>query len=59
MSVERDSLERIRDEVVVCRLCPRLVEWREQVAREKVARFADQEYWGRPVPAGVIRTRPS
>jgi uracil-DNA glycosylase family 4 len=45
-----DSLERIRDEVVVCRRCPRLVEWREQVAREKVARFADQEYWGRPVP---------
>ena len=45
-----ESLERIRDEVVVCRLCPRLVEWREQVAREKVARFADQRYWGRPVP---------
>jgi uracil-DNA glycosylase family 4 len=46
----RDSLERIRDDVVVCRACPRLVEWREHVAREKVARFADQEYWGRPVP---------
>jgi uracil-DNA glycosylase family 4 len=45
-----ESLEQIRDEVVVCRLCPRLVEWREQVAREKVARFADQRYWGRPVP---------
>jgi uracil-DNA glycosylase len=45
-----ERLERIRDEVVVCRLCPRLVEWREQVAREKVARFADQRYWGRPVP---------
>ena len=45
-----DSLDRIRDEVVACRLCPRLVEWRERVAREKVARFADQEYWGRPVP---------
>jgi uracil-DNA glycosylase family 4 len=45
-----DSLERIRDEVVVCRSCPRLVGWRERVAREKVARFADQEYWGRPVP---------
>ena len=45
-----DSLDRIRDEVVVCRSCPRLVEWRERVAREKVARFADQEYWGRPVP---------
>jgi uracil-DNA glycosylase len=50
VSVEGDSLERIRDDVVICRLCPRLVEWREQVAREKVARFADQEYWGRPVP---------
>jgi uracil-DNA glycosylase len=45
-----DSLERIHDDVVVCRACPRLVEWRERVAREKVARFADQEYWGRPVP---------
>lgn len=45
-----DDLVRIRDEVVVCRLCPRLVGWREKVAREKVARFADQEYWGRPVP---------
>jgi uracil-DNA glycosylase len=50
VSAETDSLERIRDEVVDCRLCPRLVEWRERVAREKVARFADQEYWGRPVP---------
>jgi uracil-DNA glycosylase len=48
--VSGDSLDRIRDEVVVCRLCPRLVEWREKVAREKVARFAAQEYWGRPVP---------
>jgi uracil-DNA glycosylase family 4 len=45
-----ESLAGIRDDVVVCRACPRLVEWRERVAREKVARFADQEYWGRPVP---------
>ena len=44
------ELELISDEVVRCRVCPRLVAWREQVAREKVARFADQEYWGRPVP---------
>ncbi len=44
------ALELIRDEIVVCRACPRLVDWREQVALEKVARFADQEYWGRPVP---------
>ncbi|MFM9592239.1 uracil-DNA glycosylase [Streptomyces scabiei] len=33
-----------------CRACPRLVEWREEVARTKRAAFADQEYWGRPVP---------
>jgi uracil-DNA glycosylase len=45
-----DRLDRISDEIVVCRACPRLVEWREQVAIEKVARFADQQYWGRPVP---------
>lgn len=44
------DLERISDDVVACRACPRLVEWREKVAREKVARFADQEYWGLPVP---------
>ena len=45
-----DALGRIADEVVVCRACPRLVVWREQVAHEKVARFADETYWGRPVP---------
>ena len=33
-----------------CFRCPRLVAWREQVAREKRAAFADEEYWGRPVP---------
>jgi uracil-DNA glycosylase family 4 len=37
-------------EIIACRACPRLVEWRERVAKEKVARFADQDYWGRPVP---------
>ncbi len=36
--------------IVECRRCPRLVEWRERVAREKRAAFADQTYWGRPVP---------
>ncbi|HEX6331030.1 MAG TPA: uracil-DNA glycosylase [Actinomycetota bacterium] len=45
-----ETLERVTAEIVVCRACPRLVEWRERAAREKVARFADQEYWGRPVP---------
>ena len=37
-------------EISACRLCPRLVRWREQVAREKTARFRDWTYWGRPVP---------
>jgi uracil-DNA glycosylase family 4 len=45
-----DELERLHDEVVECRACPRLVQWRETVARDKVARFAGQTYWGRPVP---------
>ena len=44
------SLEEVSAEVIVCRKCPRLVEWRERVAREKTARFAGKEYWGRPVP---------
>ena len=33
-----------------CRACPRLVAWREEVARVRRASFRDQEYWGRPVP---------
>jgi len=37
-------------EVTHCRRCPRLVAWREQVARERRAAYADQEYWGRPLP---------
>jgi uracil-DNA glycosylase len=42
-----DGLER---RVVDCRRCPRLVEWRERVAREKRAAYSDEDYWGRPVP---------
>jgi uracil-DNA glycosylase family 4 len=45
------SLREVQDEVIACRLCPRLVEWREKVAREKVKRFADQDYWGKPNPS--------
>ncbi len=41
----------LQEEIIHCVRCPRLVEWREQVAREKVRRFADEEYWGRPVPS--------
>ena len=45
-----DSLAGLTAEIVACRRCPRLVAWREQVAREKVARFRDEPYWGRPAP---------
>lgn len=44
------GLASLEAEIVACRMCPRLVDWREQVAREKRASFADEEYWGRPVP---------
>jgi uracil-DNA glycosylase len=44
------TLTQIEREVIECRACPRLVEWREQVAIEKRASFSDQKYWGRPVP---------
>jgi uracil-DNA glycosylase family 4 len=49
-AASRRALESLTAEVVACRLCPRLVEWRERVAREKRAAFADHDYWGRPVP---------
>ena len=44
------AFARLESEITSCRKCPRLVEWRERVAREKTARFADVEYWGKPVP---------
>jgi uracil-DNA glycosylase family 4 len=40
----------LNEEIVACRRCPRLVEWRERIAREKRRSFADETYWGRPVP---------
>jgi uracil-DNA glycosylase len=46
----RRELALLTDEFVRCRACPRLVAWRERVAREKRASFRDEEYWGRPVP---------
>jgi uracil-DNA glycosylase family 4 len=44
------SLGSLAAEIAHCRACPRLVAWREEVAREKRAAFRDEEYWGRPVP---------
>lgn len=55
-----DDLGALEREIVSCRACPRLVEWRERVAREKRAAYADESYWGRPLPgfgdpeAGIV-----
>jgi uracil-DNA glycosylase len=48
--VDRPELTVLDERITRCRRCPRLVRWREKVAREKRAAYADQEYWGRPVP---------
>ena len=47
---DRAALAELSAEIVSCFRCPRLVAWRELVAREKVARFRDEPYWGRPLP---------
>jgi uracil-DNA glycosylase len=44
------ELEGLEREITACRACPRLVAWREQVARDRRAAFRDQDYWARPVP---------
>jgi uracil-DNA glycosylase family 4 len=44
------SLPMLTRAIVGCRRCPRLVEWRQRVARQKRAAFADCDYWGKPVP---------
>ena len=47
---DHEALAALTAEIVECRRCPRLVEWRERVARDKVLRFRDEPYWGRPLP---------
>jgi uracil-DNA glycosylase family 4 len=44
------ALDRLAAEIASCRRCPRLVRWRERVAREKRRAYAGETYWGRPVP---------
>jgi len=46
----RAALAELEGDIVNCFRCPRLVAWREQVARGKVARYRDETYWGRPIP---------
>lgn len=48
--ISESQLEKLNKEIIVCRKCPRLVEWREEVARVKRKAYKDQEYWGKPVP---------
>jgi uracil-DNA glycosylase family 4 len=44
------TLQEINIELLSCRRCPRLVEWRERVSREKRRAYRDWEYWSKPVP---------
>ncbi len=45
------SFEELQRQIIACRLCPRLVTWREQVAQEKRRMYAEETYWGKPVPS--------
>lgn len=45
-----ESLAQLHQRIIQCRTCPRLVAHREQIAQVKVARYREQEYWGKPVP---------
>src|ERR1700752_2633134 len=58
MAAAGRNVQELDAEVSVCRACPRLVEWREEVAVVKRKSFADQPYWGRPIPGwGSVRPR--
>jgi uracil-DNA glycosylase family 4 len=58
VTTRASDLADLEREIVTCRACPRLVQWREQVATEKRASFADEDYWGKPVPGfGDLRAR--
>jgi uracil-DNA glycosylase len=46
----KSKLDHLTQEITGCRKCPRLVAWREEVARVKRRAYIDQEYWGKPVP---------
>ena len=50
MPANAANLEALNSEIIACRKCPRLVAYREKVAREKRRAFRDWDYWGRPVP---------
>ena len=49
-SLNTDAWDSLEARIVACRVCPRLVAWREETARVKRRAYRDEEYWGRPVP---------
>lgn len=48
---QRNSLDVIQEQIIGCKLCPRLVVWRDQVAQERVRRYKSWDYWGKAVPS--------
>ncbi len=53
---DEQNHRKLTAEIIKCRACPRLVKWREQVAREKRRAYMDDTYWGKPVPGfGDVR----
>jgi len=47
---DKNRLSDLQAEIVACKLCPRLVHWREQTVKEKPKRYSEWEYWAKPVP---------
>jgi uracil-DNA glycosylase family 4 len=45
------KLQQLQDKIIRCRLCPRLVTWREKVVQDKAPRFSAEKYWGKPIPS--------
>lgn len=55
---KNDALKELSDKIILCRACPRLVAWREEIAQRKRRAYRDWNYWGRPVPGfGDVNAR--
>lgn len=50
MTTNSNTIPKLHSKIMACRACPRLVKWREEVARTKAPRFSGEDYWGRPLP---------
>ena len=49
--VHIEKLAALTEEIVTCRMCTRLVDWREKIGKEKRASYKDWDYWAKPVPS--------